>query len=129
MKTALVAGAGGFIGHHMVKYLKADGYWVRGVDLKRPEYETSDADEFEVLDLRDPESCLKATQGVEEVYQLAADMGGIGYITEFHADVARNNVLINANMLEARVPQRRVTGTSSRRPPASTRCTGSTSPT
>jgi GDP-D-mannose 3',5'-epimerase len=101
MRTALVAGAGGFIGHHMVKYLKADGYWVRGVDVQRPEYESSDADEFEELDLRDPESCLKATRGVEEVYQLAADMGGIGYITEFHADVARNNVLINANMLES----------------------------
>jgi nucleoside-diphosphate-sugar epimerase len=101
MKTALVAGAGGFIGHHMVKYLKADGYRVRGVDVKRPDYEPSDADEFEELDLRDPESCLKATQGVEEVYQLAADMGGIGYITAFHADVARNNVLINANMLES----------------------------
>src|SRR5215207_4434015 len=101
MRTALVAGAGGFIGHHMVKFLKADGYRVRGVDVKRPEYEPSDADEFEELDLRDPESCLKATQGVEEVDQLAADMGGIGYITEFHADVARNNVLINANMLES----------------------------
>ena len=97
----VVAGAGGFIGHHMVKYLKADGYWVRGVDIKQPDYEATAADEFEDLDLRDPENCLKATRGVEEVYQLAADMGGIGYITAFHADVARNNVLINAHMLEA----------------------------
>jgi GDP-D-mannose 3', 5'-epimerase len=99
--TAVVAGAGGFIGHHMVKYLKANGYSVRGVDIKEPEYEPTAADEFEVLDLRESENCLKATRGADEVYQLAADMGGIGYITEFRADVARNNVLINAHMLEA----------------------------
>jgi nucleoside-diphosphate-sugar epimerase len=99
-QRALVAGAGGFIGHHLVRYLKAEGYWVRGVDLKEPEYETTDADDFAIMDLRGPEACLAATAGVDEVYQLAADMGGIGYITEFHADIARNNVLINANMLE-----------------------------
>jgi GDP-D-mannose 3',5'-epimerase len=98
---ACVAGAGGFIGHHMVKYLKANGYWVRGVDVKAPEFEDTQADEFELLDLREWDNCLAATRGVEEVYQLAADMGGIGYITAFHADVARNNVLINAHMLEA----------------------------
>jgi GDP-D-mannose 3',5'-epimerase len=98
---AMVAGAGGFIGHHLVKYLKSNGYWVRGVDIKEPEYEPSDADEFQVLDLRDPDACLDATRDVEHVYQLAADMGGIGFITAFHADVARNNVLINAHMLEA----------------------------
>jgi GDP-D-mannose 3',5'-epimerase len=100
-RTALVAGAGGFIGHHLVKYLKGRGYWVRGVDLKPPEYEASSADEFELLDLRRWESCLVAVRGVEEVYQLAADMGGIGYITAHHADVARNNTLINTHMLEA----------------------------
>ena len=100
-ERAVVAGAGGFIGHHLVKYLKANGYWVRGVDVKMPEYEQSQADEFQVADLREYEHCLDATRGVDEVYQLAADMGGIGYITEFHADVARNNVLINAHMLEA----------------------------
>jgi GDP-D-mannose 3', 5'-epimerase len=100
-RSALVTGAGGFIGHHMVKFLKADGYWVRGVDIKHPEYEASQADDFQVLDLREWQSCLDATRGVDEVYQLAADMGGIGYITAFHADVARNNVLINAHMLEA----------------------------
>ncbi|HSL12481.1 MAG TPA: NAD-dependent epimerase/dehydratase family protein [Actinomycetota bacterium] len=100
-KTATVAGAGGFIGHHLVKYLKAEGYTVRGVDIKEPEYEATDADEFLVADLREYEACQKATTDVEEVYQLAADMGGIGYITENHADVARNNVLINAHMLEA----------------------------
>jgi GDP-D-mannose 3',5'-epimerase len=98
---ACVAGAGGFIGHHMVKYLKANGYWVRGVDIKVPEFEQTQADEFELLDLREWNNCLLATRDVEEVYQLAADMGGIGYITQFHADVARNNVLINAHMLEA----------------------------
>jgi GDP-D-mannose 3',5'-epimerase len=101
MLRACVTGAGGFIGHHMVKFLKANGYWVRGVDIKLPEYEESTADEFEVLDLREQRYCLAATHGIDEVYQLAADMGGIGYITAFHADVARNNVLINAHMLEA----------------------------
>ncbi|MBV9760543.1 MAG: NAD-dependent epimerase/dehydratase family protein [Acidobacteriaceae bacterium] len=98
----LVTGAGGFIGHHLVKRLKADGHWVRGVDLKYPEYEASDADEFEVLDLRELSNCRRATRGgLDGVYNLAADMGGIGYITAFHADIARNNILINAHMLEA----------------------------
>jgi GDP-D-mannose 3',5'-epimerase len=100
-KRAVVAGAGGFIGHHMVRFLKDQGYWVRGVDIKKPEYEESAGDEFAVLDLREWKNCLEATREVEEVYQLAADMGGIGYITGNHAVVARNNVLINAHMLEA----------------------------
>lgn len=100
-RKALVAGAGGFIGHHMVHHLKSKGYWVRGVDIKEPEYEPSQADEFMVLDLRKENNCLEATRGIQEVYQLAADMGGIGYITANHADVAVNNVLINAHMLEA----------------------------
>jgi GDP-D-mannose 3', 5'-epimerase len=85
----------------MVKFLKAEGYWVRGIDIKAPEFEDTAADEFQLLDLREFENCLAATHEVDEVYQLAADMGGIGYITAFHADVARNNVLINAHMLEA----------------------------
>jgi len=101
-KRILVTGAGGFIGHHLVQRLKADGHWVRGVDIKLPEYETSPADEMELLDLRKAESCLLATRGgIDEVYNLAADMGGIGYITAFHADISRNNILINAQMLEA----------------------------
>ncbi len=101
LQPALVAGAGGFIGHHLVGYLKGQGYSVRGVDVKEPEYGSTAADEFLILDLREYENCLKATDGIDETYQLAADMGGIGYITANHAEVARNNVLINAHMLEA----------------------------
>ena len=104
MKTSriLVTGAGGFIGHHLVKRLKAEGLWVRGADIKAPEYEASAADEFEVLDLRKADNCLLATRGgIDQVYNLAADMGGIGYITTSHADISRNNILINAHMLEA----------------------------
>src|SRR5580692_8380976 len=98
----LVTGAGGFIGHHLVNRLKAEGHWVRGVDLKHPEYQATAADEFEVRDLRKWDECLMATRGsIDEVYNLAADMGGIGYITAFHADIARNNTMINTNMLEA----------------------------
>ena len=97
----LVTGAGGFIGHHLVKRLKLDGHWVRGVDLKFPEYEPSAADEFEIRDLRRSDDCLIATRGIDRVYNLAADMGGIGYITSSLANISRNNTLINANMLES----------------------------
>src|SRR5438034_427717 len=97
----LVTGAGGFIGHHLVRALKAEGYWVRGVDIKPPEFEPSSADEFQILDLRNWENCEQATRGIDEVYNLAADMGGIGYITAYLADIARNNTLINIRMLEA----------------------------
>jgi GDP-D-mannose 3',5'-epimerase len=101
-KRVLVTGAGGFIGHHLVKRLKADGHWVRGVDIKFPEYEASAADEFEIQDLRKVDCCLLATRGgIDQVFNLAADMGGIGYITANHADISRNNILINAHMLEA----------------------------
>jgi GDP-D-mannose 3',5'-epimerase len=100
--SVLVTGAGGFIGHHLVKRLKSEGLWVRGVDIREPEYETSAADEFELLDLRKYDNCLLATRGgIAQVYNLAADMGGIGYITASHADISRNNILINAHMLEA----------------------------
>lgn len=101
MARILVTGAGGFIGHHLVKRLKADGHWVRGADVKYPEYEESAADEFEIRDLRDFDSCLDVCWGIDEIYNLAADMGGIAYIVNNLASIARNNVLINANMLEA----------------------------
>ena len=97
-KTILVTGAGGFIGHHLGTFLKQKGFYVRAVDIKKPEYEISNADEFEILDLRRWDNCLMATRGVDQVYNLAADMGGIGYITEFLADIARNNSLINTHM-------------------------------
>ncbi len=97
----LVTGAGGFIGHHLVKRLKAEGHWVRGTDLQYPEYESSPADQFELLDLRRWDNCLLATRGIDEVFHLAADMGVIGYITAYHAHVARNYTLINTHMLEA----------------------------
>jgi len=84
-----------------VKRLKAEGYWVRGVDIKEPEFEPTPADEFELLDLRFWHNTLQATSHVAQVYNLAADMGGIGYITAKLADIARNNILINAHMLEA----------------------------
>ena len=97
----LVTGAGGFIGHHLVKHLKARGCWVRGVDLKRPEYEPTPADEFTLLDLRRWPDCLQATQAVDECYHLAANMGGIGFITAYKAEIMRDSVLINTHMLEA----------------------------
>ncbi|HVI80425.1 MAG TPA: NAD-dependent epimerase/dehydratase family protein, partial [Candidatus Acidoferrum sp.] len=96
----LVTGAGGFIGHHLVKRLKADGHWVRGVDIKRPEYEASAADDFQVLDLRIWENCLTATQGIDQVYNLAADMGGMGFI-ENNKALCMLSVLINTHLLMA----------------------------
>ena len=97
----LVTGAGGFIGHHLVTYLRKSGYWVRGVDIKYPEFSDPDADEFEILDLRRWDNCLQATRGVDEVYALAADMGGMGYISFNNAIILRNNSLINLHTLEA----------------------------
>ena len=96
-----VTGAGGFIGSHLVTYLKEKGYWVRGIDLKYPEFSTSDADEFEILDLRRWEDCLRATREVSEVFALAADMGGMGFISNHHAEILYNNSLINLHTLEA----------------------------
>ena len=97
----LVTGAGGFIGHHLVTYLKEKGYWVRGVDLKYPEYTDVDADEFEILDLRRWDNCLQATRDIDEVYALAADMGGMGFITTHHSQILYNNALINLHTMEA----------------------------
>jgi GDP-D-mannose 3',5'-epimerase len=104
MKTALVCGAGGFIGSHLVKRLKAEGFWVRGVDLKFPEFGETAADDFLIGDLRDPVICREVTdRRFDEVYQLAADMGGAGYIFtgEHDADVMHNSATINLNMVEA----------------------------
>jgi GDP-D-mannose 3', 5'-epimerase len=97
----LVTGAGGFIGHHLITYLKRRGYWVRGVDLKYPEYTSLDADEFQLRDLRRWDECLLATRNIDHVYALAADMGGMGFISSNHATILRNNALINLHTLEA----------------------------
>lgn len=97
----LVTGAGGFIGHHLVTYLRNLGYWVRGVDIKYPEFSKVNADEFELLDLRRWDNCLQATRGIDEVYALAADMGGMGYISFNNAIILRNNTLINFHTLES----------------------------
>src|SRR5438105_12856554 len=97
----LVTGAGGFIGHHLVTFLKRQACWVRGVDVKQPEYAPSSADEFELLDLRRWDNCLQATRGIDEVYALAADMGGMGFISCHHAQILYNNSLINLHTLDA----------------------------
>lgn len=97
----LVTGAGGFIGHHLVAFLKKQGYWVRGVDIKAPEYAASAADEFALLDLRTWENCLAATREIDHVYSLAADMGGMGFISAHHAQILYNNSLIDMQTLEA----------------------------
>jgi nucleoside-diphosphate-sugar epimerase len=101
MKTALVTGVGGFIGHHMVKYLKKKKFWVRGVDIKYPEFEKTAADEFLKLDLRKWENAQKAAKNVDYVFNFAANMGGIGFIETVHAELMRDNMLIDVNMLEA----------------------------
>jgi GDP-D-mannose 3', 5'-epimerase len=100
-KKALVTGAGGFIGSHLVKYLNENNYWVRGVDVKKPEFSKDFSNEFLVLDLRDYQNALKATQGMDEVYALAADMGGMGFISKDFASIFYNNNKISTNTLEA----------------------------
>jgi nucleoside-diphosphate-sugar epimerase len=116
MKRALVCGAGGFIAGHLVKRLKAEGFWVRGVDIKEHDFAPSAADEFLVLDLRDPDQAHRAldksrdaAEGFDQVYQLAADMGGMGFIHSAECEIMRNSALINLNVMaataEARVPR------------------------
>ena len=102
-KRALVCGAGGFIGHHLVKRLKIEDFWVRGVDLKFPDFAGTDADDFITADLRDASNCREVMDyRFDEVYQLAADMGGAGYLFtgEHDADIMCNSVAINLNILE-----------------------------
>src|ERR1700742_4661106 len=104
MRTALVCGAGGFIGSHLVKRLKHEGFWVRGVDLKFPEFGATGADDFVIADLREQSNCRAIVdRRFDEVYQLAADMGGAGYIFtgENDADVMHNSATINPNVLDA----------------------------
>lgn len=101
MLRVLVTGAGGFIGHHLTSYLVNKGYWVRGVDIKRPEYAETAAHEFELLDLTQAESCLQATKDIDQVYALAANMGGIGFIESNKAVIVRDNTLISLLTLEA----------------------------
>ncbi len=104
MKTALVCGAGGFIGSHLVKRLKREGFWVRGIDLKFPEFGETEADDFLIADLREPQNCREIVdRRFDEVYQLAADMGGAGYIFtgEHDAGIMHNSAMINLNILEA----------------------------
>src|SRR5687767_7361207 len=101
---ALVCGAGGFIGSHLVRRLKADGFWVRGVDLQFPQFADTAADDFVIGDLRDPAFCRQIVdRRFDEVYQLAADMGGAGYIFtgQHDADIMHNSATINLNMLDA----------------------------
>jgi nucleoside-diphosphate-sugar epimerase len=100
-RKVLVTGAGGFIGHHLVERLKQSGHWVRGADLKAPQYGASAADEFTEVDLRRWKNCLKVTADIDEVYALAADMGGMGFISGNHARILHNNALINIHTLEA----------------------------
>lgn len=102
MEKILVTGAGGFIGHHMVRFLKGKGYWVRGVDIKLPEHSSpQEADEFLQLDLRNAENCMTATLGIDKVYHLGADMGGMQYIKTADADIVHNSGMVNLNMVEA----------------------------
>lgn len=107
-KRALVCGAGGFIGSHLVKKLKEEGYWVRGVDLKYPQFSKSLADDFQITDLRETGNCLSSMKlenghKFDEVYQLAADMGGMGFIHSAECEILHNSSLININMIDSAI--------------------------
>ncbi len=98
----LITGSSGFLGHHLARYLKKKGYWIRGADIKEPEYSSLlDVDEFKLLDLRRSQDCLQATESIDHVYTFAANMGGIEYITMVRADIVRDNILINTHLAEA----------------------------
>src|SRR5206468_1772258 len=105
MRRALVCGAGGFIASHLVRRLKQEGHWVRGADIKVPEFAPTAADDFRLLDLRDRGACEAAVSldsgAFDVVYQLAADMGGMGFIHSAESEIMRNNALINLNMIDA----------------------------
>ena len=107
MKRALVCGAGGFIGGHLVRKLKKEGIWVRGVDIKEYEFAPSQADEFLLLDLRKEENCqaalCNAAGAFDEVYQLADDMGGMGFIHSAETEIVHNSALINIHMIHSAV--------------------------
>jgi nucleoside-diphosphate-sugar epimerase len=121
-KTALVLGAGGFIGSHLVKRLKSQGHWVRGVDIKYPEFSETAADDFIGGDLRDPELVSQSLKdSIDEIYQLAADMGGAGYIFtgEHDADVMHNSATINLNIAQSCVTHKIKKVLSSSKPPTS----------
>ena len=116
MKKALVCGAGGFIGYHLVKRLKNEGFWVRGVDLKAPEFAPTDADDFQLLDLREPKDCKRALKAppalgnavFDEVYQLAADMGGMGFIHSAECEIMHNSALVNLHMTQTAIGEFKV---------------------
>jgi len=108
MRRVVVCGAGGFIASHLVKRLKADGAWVRGVDVKKPEFAPTAADEFQLLDLRDMEQARRAVapdgrERIDEVYQLAAEMGGMGFISTAECEIMRHSALMNLNLPQAAV--------------------------
>ena len=101
MRRVLVTGAGGFIGHHLTRHLVENGFWVRGVDVKRPLFEATAAHEFVLSDLRIAKNCMQVVEGVEDIYHLAANMGGVGFIQERKAEIMYDNTLIDLHILEA----------------------------